>query len=157
MIAIRAFPQVSTAMRNPSLLMFTLLAGCTSMSTTAPGAATMGPGMWSLTMTIEQNGKTQSLPAVSQCITQQDIDDGTRTLPRPEGKCTLSNLNRSAAGAIYEIECMNGALVSQGRAELRIAADHYDGRVVMTVSENGVAGRPLAMLINARRVGACNK
>ncbi len=157
MIAIRAFPQEPTAMRNATLLMFTLLAGCSSMSATAPGAETMSPGMWSLTMTIEQDGKAQSLPAVSQCINQHDIDDGTRTLPRPEGKCSLSNLNRSAAGATYDIECMNGAVVSQGRAELRIAADHYDGRVAMTVSENGLAGRPLAMLINAKRVGACTK
>jgi len=157
MIPVRAFPQVPKAMRNSILLMFIFLTGCASMSATAPDAATMSPGQWSLTMTIEQNGKTQSLPAVSQCITQQDIDDGTRTLPRPEGKCSLSNLNRSAAGAAYDIECMNGALVSHGRAELRIAADHYDGRVTMTVSENGLAGQPLAMLINAKRVGACAK
>ena len=83
-----------------------------------PADAQMLLGQWSLAMTMEANARKQTFPAVSDCITQADIDDPARTLPRPAGKCTLSNVQRSDGRAIYELACINGTLQSQGRADI---------------------------------------
>ena len=124
----------------------------------ASASAQMSPGMWALQLVIDGEGQpSQTLPAVSECISQADIDDPTRTLPRPGGKCTLSNVQRSAERAAYDLACINGSLQSQGRAELRYQPDRYDGAVKMAVSEGGAPAQLMTIRMIARRTGACTK
>lgn len=120
-------------------------------------AAPMAPGLWSLSMTVEIGGQSETLPVVSECISQRDIDDGTRALPRPEGRCSLTNVERTDERATYDLACTNGTLVSKGRAEIRFATDRYDGTVAMTIAEGGAAPQSVAMQITAQRVGNCTK
>lgn len=120
-------------------------------------AETMQPGMWSLAMIAEADGPPQALPEVKQCISQQDIDDESRTLPRPNGKCTLTNIQRSETRTTYDLACMNGPVQSRGRAEVRFAGDHYDGAVVMALSDRGRPAQRLLMKISAKRIGDCTK
>jgi hypothetical protein len=120
-------------------------------------AAQMTPGEWTMSMTIEAGGRTQVTRPVTQCISQQDIDDGDRVLPRPDGKCVLSNVQRSAEGVTYDIACMNGPLQQQGRASIVYAPDRYDGTVALAVTEHGTKPRLIGMKIIAQRVGNCPK
>ena len=124
----------------------------------ASASAQMGPGMWALQLVIDGEGQpSQALPAVSECISQADIDDPTRTLPRPGGKCTLSNVERSPERATYDLACINGSLQSQGRAEIRYQPDRYDGAVKLAVTEGGAPAQLLTIRMIARRTGACTK
>jgi len=134
-----------------SLIALTLAASSSAF------CAPMNPGKWELGMTVVGEGVRKHQPSVTECISQQDIDDETRTLPRPEGACTLSNVKRTADSASYDLACINGAIQAQGRAEIRFAGDSYDGSVMMSVSDKGAPAQLTALRITARRVGDCTK
>jgi hypothetical protein len=123
----------------------------------APALAAMQPGLWELTMTVTVDGKPQTVPAARECISQKDIDDGERTLPRPDGQCKLSNVKRTPDRATYDLACTKDALTTRGRAEIVFAAESYEGRVNVTVLDKNNLGVPIAMALNARRVGSCEK
>lgn len=120
-------------------------------------AAPMQPGLWELTMTVVVNGEPQTVPSARDCITQKDIDDGRKTLPRPEGACTLSNVQRTDERATYDLECRKDNVVTRGRADIAFAPERYDGKVNLEVAGRGEVAMPIAMVLLATRVGACNK
>ena len=123
----------------------------------APVRAAMQPGMWELTMTVTVDGKPQTVPTARECISQKDIDDGEKTLPRPDGKCTLSNVKRTPERATYDLACVKDALTTRGRAEIVFAAESYEGKVNVTVMDRNNLGVPIAMALSAKRVGNCEK
>jgi hypothetical protein len=125
-----------------------LLAGCSTP---------MQPGLWEMTLTTRLDGHVQKVPVARQCVTQKDIDDPIRTLPRPNGTCKLSNVERRFDRATYDIECTRDMQTMQGRADIAFAGDRYDGTVTMSVTDKGAAAEPLAIAISARRVGDCTK
>jgi hypothetical protein len=127
------------------------------LPTHALAAGGMQPGLWELLLTIDANGRGQTIPAARECISQADIDSGNRTLPRPDGNCSLSNIERSSERATYDLACTNETLAMQGKADIRFGGDRYDGRVDLTVTEKNGKGAPMAMTIGARRIGDCNK
>jgi len=117
------------------------LLACGSLAAgTALAGAGMEPGLWELSMSANVSGKVETAPATRECVTQADIDDGTRVLPRPDGSCKLANVQRSPERATYEI-----------------AGDRYEGKASMNVTEAGAKEVPLLMTITARRVGDCTK
>jgi len=120
-------------------------------------AAPMLPGMWALSMTVVGTPARNAPQVVTQCVSQADIDDPTRTLPRPTGACTFSNVKRTADNATYEIACLNGAMQAQGRAEIRFQGERYDGSIMLAVTEHGAPAQMTAMRIEARRTGDCSK
>ncbi len=127
-----------------------MLAGCS----TNP----MRPGQWEMTLTSTIDGIPQKMPAARACVTQKDIDDPIRTLPRPDGTCTLSNVQRLYDGkATYDIECKADGRVMQGRAQIAYGAERYDGTATLDVADKGVRGNPLSLGISARRIGDCAK
>jgi hypothetical protein len=132
---------------------FLLLAALTLNAASA--GAQMTPGLWSLGVTMEANGRKQAMPAVTQCITQADIDDPARTLPRPQGKCTLSNVQRTAGRATYDLACIDGSLQSIGRADVVFEPERYYGNVSMSMSEKGAPAQLVQMQMLARRAGEC--
>lgn len=123
----------------------------------APALAAMQPGLWELTMTVTVDGKPQTVPTARECISQKDIDDGEKTLPRPDGKCTLSNVKRTPERATYDLACVKDALTTRGRAEIVFAAESYEGKVNVTVMDRNNLGVPIAMALSAKRVGSCDK
>jgi len=80
-----------------------------------------------------------------------------RTLPRPDGNCTLSNVARSSDRATYELACTNDSLTTQGKADIRFGGDRYDGKVDLTVTEKSGNSAPLIMTIAAKRISDCSK
>jgi len=117
----------------------------------------MEPGLWELSMSANVSGKVETAPATRECVTQADIDDGTRVLPRPDGSCKLANVQRSPERATYEITCTQPAMTTNGRIEISFAGDRYEGKASMNVTEAGAKEVPLLMTITARRVGDCTK
>ncbi len=122
----------------------------------AGAAATMQPGLWELSMTVTIDGKPQTVPAARECVSQKDIDQGDRILPRPAGACRLSNVRRTAERATYDLNCTENTIVTSGRADIAFAADRYDGKVDLVMADKGVS-LPFTMAINARRLGDCAK
>ena len=98
-----------------------------------------------------------TLPAARECISQADIDSGNRTLPRPDGACSLSHVDRSPERATYEVACTQDTFTTQGRAEIRFAGVRYDGTVDLTVTEKNGDSMPVTMTIAASRVADCSK
>jgi len=92
-----------------------------------------------------------------ECISQKDIDDETKALPRPDGDCRLSNVVRSGNRTSYDIACTLDKLSSSGRMELVFGNGSYEGLAQFKVA--GMARPDLAMIvaINAKRIGDCSK
>lgn len=123
----------------------------------ALAAGGMQPGLWELSLTVDVNGRAETIPAARECVSQADIDSGNRTLPRPDGNCTLSKVERSADRATYELACIKDTFTTQGKADIRFGGDRYDGKVDLTVTEKGGASAPFVMTIAAKRIGECTK
>jgi hypothetical protein len=118
-------------------------------------AAPMQPGMWELTMVVTADGQTETVPAGRGCISPKDIADPTKTLPRPNGQCTLSNVQRSDDRATYEIACRDKQVATRGRAEIVLSGDRYDGKVALMMTGREGSGVLVDMAISAKRVGDC--
>jgi hypothetical protein len=118
-------------------------------------AAPIQPGLWELAMTVTADGKVDTVPAGRACLTPQDIEHPTRALPRPGGACTLSNVQRTADRATYDLTCAENQVNSRGRADITFGGDRYDGKVEMMLIGKSGGGMPVAMAISARRVGDC--
>ncbi|MEO8751823.1 MAG: DUF3617 family protein [Casimicrobiaceae bacterium] len=142
-------------MASKIVLNVALVLGIASMPALA--ADGMQPGLWELKMSINQYGRVRALPPARECITQADIDNGNRILPRPDGACSLSNVDRSSARATYDVACAQETFTTKGRAEIRFAGIRYDGTVDLTVTEKGGDSMPLSMTIAARRLADCSK
>jgi hypothetical protein len=95
------------------------------------------------------------VPAGRGCITPKDIADPTKTLPRPNGLCTLANVQRTDDRATYEIACKDKQVTTRGRADIVLAGDRYDGKVALLMTGREGAVIPVEMTISAKRVGDC--
>ncbi len=134
-----------------------LVLGIAATSISAHAADGMQPGLWELQMSINQNGRSRGLPAARACISQADIDNGERILPRPDGACSLSKVERSPERATYEVACEQEKFTTKGRAEIRFSGVRYDGAVELTMTEKGGDSIPVMMTIAARRLADCSK
>jgi len=118
-------------------------------------AGPMLPGQWEMAMTVTVDGRTETVPAGRACVTQRDIDDPKKSLPRPAGDCTLTNIQRTLDRAIYELSCKDNQISTRGRADITFNGDRYDGKVELVLVGKSGNGVPLVMAINAKRVGDC--
>jgi Protein of unknown function (DUF3617) len=134
-----------------------LVLGVAVASVPALAADGMQPGLWELQMSINQHGRIRGLPAARACISQADIDNGDRILPRPDGACSLSKVERSPERATYEVACEQEKFTTTGRAEIRFAGVRYDGTVDLTMTEKGGDSMPVTMTIAAKRLADCSK
>ena len=147
---------------HPNYTSIRAAVGCVGLAALlgcVPGAyaASMRPGMWELAMTVDVDGKPQTVPAARECISQADVDHATKTLPRPAGVCQLANVRRSAERATYDLVCQQDLVTTQGRADIVYAGDRYQGKVDMVISGKSGGGVPVAMTIDATRIGDCAK
>lgn len=125
----------------------------------APGAALaaspMEPGLWETTVAVARPGRVPLVSTDTDCVTQKEIDDGTKSLPKPGDDCQLSNVATVEAKTTYDFACRDGALALQGRAEFAIEATRYEGKLE-AVSRRGTGPEvATTMTWTARRVGAC--
>ena len=144
----------AAACRRARLLALAFLAAA-GLDAVSAGATPMQPGLWELAITVTVDGKPETVPAARECVMQADIDHATRSLPRPAGKCELSNIQRTAERATYDLVCQQDTVTTQGRADIAFAGDRYRGQVDLMIIGKSGGGMPVTMIINATRVSDC--
>ena len=120
-------------------------------------ASPMQPGLWELRVTTTVGRQTQPVATATQCLSQADIDHPTKTLPRPDADCTLSNIESRDNRTTYDLSCKRDEFVNRGRMELVTGSTNYDGLANMKVSASGSKDTPMTVIVNAKRIGDCSK
>lgn len=137
----------------PLVPLFAMAGPCDADTAASP----MQPGMWELSIASTLAGRKDPPETYRECLAQKDLDDETRTLPRPDGDCHLSNIVRNGNRTTYDITCRQNGVTSLGRMEVNYASDMYDGRAELKIITPGKAEAPMSVVINARRIGECSK
>ena len=132
-----------------------LLAAIVLASAPALAASPMQPGLWESTVTIVRAGQVPVETKDRDCVTQQEIDDGTKSLPRPGGNCSLANVTTADATTTYDFACTEGGRTLSGSAQFRIEAERYDGKVNIVTRSGNAPEVASTMIWSARRVGEC--
>jgi len=78
----------------------------------------MQPGLWEMRVTSTVARKTAPTEVTRECLTQQDLDDVTKTLPRPDAKCSISNIETQGNRTTYDMACTRDVYSNRGRMEL---------------------------------------
>lgn len=145
----------------PQLPVRTILVAALALVSCAPptsfAASPMQPGLWEMRVTATVNRATQPAALTRECLSQADIDHETKTLPRPDGNCTLSNITTSGNKLSYDLVCKRDEFTNQGRMELVVGSQSYDGLADLRISAPGKNDTPMTVMVNAKRVGDCTK
>jgi hypothetical protein len=148
-------------MRFPRFIGFVhtaaMLFALASYSAVAGAASPMLPGLWELRVATTIAKQPQPSMTSRECLSQQDIDHATKTLPRPEGNCTLSNIATEGNRTTYDMVCKLDQLTTRGRMELFRTSDSYDGMTDMKFIGVGSSDIPVTVVVNAKRIGDCAK
>ena len=122
----------------------------------AQAASPMQPGLWESTVSVSRTGRVPLATTDRDCVTQKEIDDGTKSLPRPGGDCQLSNVVTDGAKTTYEFACRDGQATLSGRAEFTIGPTRYEGKLEAVARRGTGPDVPTTMTWTARRVGECS-
>jgi hypothetical protein len=123
----------------------------------ASAASPMLPGLWELRVTTTVARQAAPAETIRECLSQQDIDHPTRTLPKPAADCSLTNIESSGNHVAYDMACKQEQYVNRGRMELVLGSANYDGMAEMKISAPGKKDTPMTVMVNARRIGDCQK
>lgn len=132
-----------------------LAAALALLPATLLAASPMQPGKWDSTITVARAGRVPLISSDSDCVTQKEIDDGTKSLPKPRDDCQLSNVLTAGTKTTYDFVCKGGEAVLSGKAEFAIEATRYDGKLDVTARKSDAPEIVTTMLWAARRVGEC--
>ncbi len=142
---------------NPRLARAVVLFALAGVPLAAGAASPMRPGLWEQSVSTVVGGERVPASSSKECISQGDIDQDTKTLPRPDGDCKLSNIVTQGNRTSYDMACRLDNLASRGRMDLVLAADSYDGTTEMSFTGAGKAEVSMTVVINGRRIGDCQK
>lgn len=131
------------------------VAAALALPAPALGASPMLPGTWESTVTIAREGQVPVESTDRDCVTQKEIDDGTKSMPRPGGDCRLSNVVTDNAATSYAFVCTEGNATLSGTAQFKIEPTRYDGKITATTKTANGPATALTMTWSARRVGEC--
>lgn len=149
----RSAPISVTAFRAAAFS--TTLACCSPFAAIA--ASPMQPGLWELRVTTTVARQAAPAETSRECLSQQDIDHPTRTLPKPAADCALTNIESSGNRMTYDMACRQEQYVNHGRMELVLGGASYDGMADMKISAPGRKDTPMTVMVNAKRIGDCPK
>jgi Protein of unknown function (DUF3617) len=123
----------------------------------AAAPSPMMPGLWEMRVTSTVARKTLPTEVTRECLTQPDLDDATKTLPRPDAKCSISNIETQGNRTTYDMACTRDVYTNRGRMELVVGTTNYDGMADMKVSAPGNTDTSITFVINGKRIGDCSK
>jgi Protein of unknown function (DUF3617) len=148
----------SLAMRTVRFLpAAALLFALAMIAPTASAVPPMLPGLWELRVATTIAKREMPPLTNRECLTQADIDDPLKTLPRPEGDCKLTNIKTSGGRTSYDMACKLDALSVRGHMEIVTSAESYDGMNDLTFDGVGVKNERGVVIVNAKRIGECTK
>jgi Protein of unknown function (DUF3617) len=125
------------------------------LPTVVQAASPMQPGLWESTVSVSRAGRVPLVTTDRDCVTQREIDDGTKSLPRPGGDCQLANIATDGGKTTYDFACRDGAATLQGKAEFAMEATRYDGKLDAVARRGTNPDVPTTMTWAAKRVGDC--
>lgn len=132
-----------------------LLVAAALVAGPAIAASPMQPGQWASTVSVARSGRVPLVSEDSDCVTQKEIDDGSKSLPKPGDNCTLSNVVTVEGRTTYDFACRDDDVVRSGHAEFVIEATRYEGKLDVA-SRKGTGPETTAkMTWTARRTGEC--
>jgi Protein of unknown function (DUF3617) len=134
-----------------------MLVALASHPLAASAALPMHPGLWELRVATTIARVEQPAMTSRECLSQKDIDQQTKVLPRPDGDCTLSNVVTNGNRTAYDMVCKLDRLTARGRMELVTGSENYDGMTDMKFSGIGSEDIPVTVMVNAKRLGDCEK
>lgn len=118
----------------------------------APGIAQGSDQLWEVTVQMEMPGMPMAMPPQVRrvCLAQNHKDED---LIPTQGNCRVLESRRVGNRMTYAIAC-TGEHAMNATGEITFAADRYDGRMRMTMSQGG---QPMEMTQTyaGRRVGGC--
>jgi hypothetical protein len=121
----------------------------------ALAASPMQPGQWDSTVSVARTGRVPLISNDSDCVTQKDIDDGSKSLPKPGDNCTLSNVATTDGRTTYDFACRDDDVVRTGHANFVIEATRYEGKLDVTSKKGNAPESTVLMVWTARRTGDC--
>ncbi|HKU85963.1 MAG TPA: DUF3617 family protein [Casimicrobiaceae bacterium] len=132
--------------------MFATAAAAAMLGLPAPGIAQGSDQLWEVTVKMEMPGMPMAMaPQVHRvCIAQNHRDED---LIPVQGNCRVLESKRVGNRMTYAMAC-TGEQAMNATGEITMAADRYDGRMQMTMSQGG---QPMEMTQTyaGRRVGGC--
>ena len=118
----------------------------------SPAAAQGTDQLWEVTVKMEMPGMPMAMPPQVRrvCVAQNHRDED---LIPTQGNCRVLDSRRAGNKLTYAMAC-TGEQATNVTGEMTFAADRYDGRMQMTMTEGG---QPMAMThtYGGRRDGAC--
>jgi hypothetical protein len=131
-----------------------IAAGC---GASCRGGVAAAPGLWEVVVQADVGGAASAPPPSRMCLSQKDIDDSSKTLPKPSTNCTIVTPKTTDDKTSYDIVCP-GPSPMRGRADLRSSPNSYDGTIMMTMkSAPNQPDRPVKFTFAGRRIGDCGK
>ena len=121
----------------------------------ALAASPMQPGQWESTVSVALPDRVPLVTTDVDCVTQKDIDNGSKSLPKPGDNCELANVATAEGKTTYDFACRDDDVVRTGRAEFVIEAARYEGKLQLTARKTGSADVTTLMTWTARRIGEC--
>jgi hypothetical protein len=132
----------------------TVLAWC---PLAAYAASPMLPGLWELRVTTTVARQAAPTETTRECLSQPDIDHPTRALPKPGADCSLTNIETRGNRISYDMACKQEQYINRGRMDLVLGSANYDGMADMKISAPGKKDTPMTVMVNAKRIGDCQK
>jgi hypothetical protein len=123
----------------------------------ASAGSPMQPGIGELRVTTTIAKQAAPAESFRECLSQQDIDHPTRTLPKPAADRSISNIETNGNRVAYDLSCKKDEVVSRGRMELVVGGTSHDGMANMKLNAPGKVETPMTAMLNARRIGNSRK
>jgi hypothetical protein len=125
------------------------LMGAVQVSSAAP----LRPGLWEVLVQTDLGAGAS--PPSRICLTQKDVDDSSRTLPKPSASCGIVAPKTVGDKTSYDLVCP-APNAMRGHAEIRNAPTSYDGMVLMTMKvQPNKPERQVKFTFAGSRVGDC--
>jgi Protein of unknown function (DUF3617) len=121
----------------------------------AYAASPMRPGLWEVLVQTDLGAGAS--PPSRICLTQKEIDDSAKTLPRPSPTCGVVAPKTTQDKTSYDLVCP-APNAMRGHAEIKYTPNAYEGTVQMTMKvEPNKPERLVKFRFAGSRVGDCAK
>ncbi len=129
---------------------FAMLIGATPL---AFAASPMRPGLWEVL--VQTDLGTVATPPSRMCLSQQQLDDSSKNLPKPYANCGVVAPKTGNNSTSYDLVCP-APNAMRGHADIKYTANAYEGTVLMTMKvEPGKPERTVKFSFAGSRVGDC--
>lgn len=144
--------KISTLLIAPILLASPLLAW--------GGNPSIAPGLWKLSVVMQMNGMTMPPQIIRHCVTPAALKkpNGNIPLPPMHGKtaCKVADVTHHGDRVSWKMSCTGAEKMEMVGTTTYYGAEHYKGRMKMTMTQYGHAMR-MTQSIEGWRLGNCPK